>query len=189
MLRSYAMRLFTGIDLSADVRQRLERQLAQLRPAAHLKWSPVDNLHITTKFIGEWPENKLDDLTAALGSIASRPPITIAIEGLGWFPNPHQPRVFWAGAHGGQPLSELAGTIDQALHPIGIPLETKPYSPHVTLARIAQPTSLTAIQHAIAGLESAEFGMFQAKHFYLYLSHAGPAGTIYTKLSEFAISE
>ena len=60
------MRLFTGIDLPDDVREKLERLLMHLRPCAHLKWSPVYNLHVTLKFIGEWPEEKLPQLEAAL---------------------------------------------------------------------------------------------------------------------------
>jgi 2'-5' RNA ligase len=110
------MRLFTGIDLPADVLDRLERLLARLRPTAHLKWSPLDNLHITTKFIGEWPEEQLDTLKTALAGVAQRTPIAISVEGLGWFPNAHKPRVFWAGVHGGPALTQLAGDIERALN-------------------------------------------------------------------------
>src|ERR1700730_4330792 len=101
------MRLFTGIDLREDVRERLERLLMHLRPAAHLKWSPVYNLHLTLKFIGEWPEDKLAQLEQALRSIPPRAPIQTEVKGLGWFPNPHHPRVFWAGMHAAEGLNEL----------------------------------------------------------------------------------
>jgi 2'-5' RNA ligase len=183
------MRLFTGIDLPEHVRERLERLLALLRPTAHLKWSPLDNLHITTKFIGAWPDDKLELLKSSLGAVPKRPPVAIDLEGLGWFPNPHRPRVFWVGVHGGEPLSALAAAIDRALEPIGIAPETKPYAPHITLARVSAPAPLTAIQHAVANLESAHFGSFEADGFYLYLSHTSATGSVYTKLSEFAFSE
>src|SRR5437667_12818117 len=102
------MRLFTGIDLSADVITKLEGLLLRLKPTAEINWSPPRNLHITTKFIGEWPEERLAELKSALGTLPPRPPITIAIEKLGFFPNPHSPRVFWAGVHAGDDLSGLA---------------------------------------------------------------------------------
>jgi 2'-5' RNA ligase len=105
----------------------------------------------------------------------------IAVEGLGWFPNPQKPRVFWAGVHGGQALRDLAGAIEHTLEPVGVAAETRPYSPHLTLARISQPAPLTPVLQAIAKLDSVEFGSFQATTFYLYLS----AGGVYTKLSEF----
>ena len=76
------MRLFTGIDLPDEVREKLERLLMHLRPCAHLKWSPVYNLHVTLKFIGEWPEQKLPQLEAALRSVAPRSPIAAEVKGL-----------------------------------------------------------------------------------------------------------
>ena len=60
------MRLFTGLDLPAEVVGNLEELLQQLRPTARIQWSPPANLHITTKFIGEWPEERLEELKAAL---------------------------------------------------------------------------------------------------------------------------
>jgi len=53
------MRLFTGLDLPADVVHNLEQLLQRLRPTARIHWSLAANLHITTKFIGEWPEERL----------------------------------------------------------------------------------------------------------------------------------
>jgi 2'-5' RNA ligase len=179
------MRLFTGIDLPADVLERLERLLVRIRPAAHLKWTPLHNLHVTTKFIGEWPESQLETLRAALGAVAKRAPITIAIQGLGWFPNPHKPRVFWAGVDGGPALTDLAKNIEQSLEPLGIAPETRPYAPHLTLARVSQPAPLSAIEGIIASLESVEFGAFESRQFYLYRSQTGSAGSVYTKQAEF----
>lgn len=133
------MRLFTGIDLREDVRERLERLLTHLRPCAHLKWSPVYNLHVTLKFIGEWPEEKLPQLETALRSVDQREPIAADVKGLGWFPNPHHPRVFWVGVQGGVRLEGLAKDIDAALVPLGIATEERPYNAHLTLARIKEP--------------------------------------------------
>src|ERR1700760_3160588 len=63
--RQSHMRLFTALELSPEVLIRLERLTSVLRPEALINWSPLDNLHITTKFIGEWPETRLDDLGGA----------------------------------------------------------------------------------------------------------------------------
>src|SRR5579884_2738357 len=113
------MRLFTGVDLPAQVTANLEQLLAELRPCAHVKWSPVYNLHITLKFIGEWPAPDLDKLQAALSTVGKRPNIALDVRGLGWFPNPNHPRVFWAGAQAGPELAQLAADIATALVPIG----------------------------------------------------------------------
>src|SRR5689334_5427109 len=91
------MRLFVGLDLPAEVVRNLEGLLDQLRPTARIQWSPPANLHVTTKFIGEWPEARLPDLIAALDTVPSQPAISVEIRGVGFFPNPHSPRVFWCG--------------------------------------------------------------------------------------------
>jgi 2'-5' RNA ligase len=183
------MRLFCGIDLPEDVRERLERLLMHLRPAAHLKWVPVYNLHLTLKFIGEWPEAKLPQLEAALRSVAKRPPIPMELRGLGWYPNARNPRVFWAAVQNGDALPALAANIEAALEPLGIAKETRTFTAHLTLARIKEPVPLEMLRNAITQLGSAEFGSFLVDRFYLYRSQPGSAGSIYTKLSEFPFAE
>jgi RNA 2',3'-cyclic 3'-phosphodiesterase len=179
------MRLFTAVDLPEDVRGRLERLLSHLRPTAHLKWSPVYNLHITMKFIGEWPVQDLEKLERALRALPRRSAISIDVKGLGWYPNPHYPRVFWAGAHGGPDLERLARDLDAALEPLGIAVEDREFAPHLTLARIKRPVPLQSLRQAVADLDSVDFGAFQATRFDLYRSQPGPAGSVYTKLSEY----
>ncbi len=182
------MRLFTGIALPEPILERLERVLARLRPTAQLRWSPVENLHITTKFIGEWPDERLSEVHQALTALPPRSPIPISVEGLGWMPNPHNPRVFQAGVHAGSQLAALAADTENALAPLGIPAETRPYSPHLTLARISRAAPLTAIRKAIEKLESVEFGAFEADRFLLYRSQTKPTGSVYTTLAEFELA-
>lgn len=182
------MRLFTGIDLSEEVRSNLDRLLAQLRPAARLKWSSVRNLHVTTKFIGEWPENRLAEIVSALKSLPERAPFDIAVGGLGWFPNPRSPRVFWAGVKAPPALAELAQATDEALARLGVPPETRAFSPHLTLARVKDRSPLAALQQAIARLPGDDFGEFRADRFHLYLSELRSSGSVYTKLEEFVFT-
>src|SRR5262245_29361338 len=102
------MRLFTGIGLPENLIDNLTRLLDRLRPAAHIKWSPPYNLHVTTKFIGEWPEEKLDELVAALRPLGGRSSIDIGIRELGWFPNAKSPRVLYADIKADDTLTTLA---------------------------------------------------------------------------------
>ena len=183
------MRLFTGIDLPAEVVANLESLLVRLKPAASINWSPPENLHVTTKFIGEWPEDRLDEVKAALGVLPARPAIPIAIEKLGFFPNPHSPRVFWAGIHAGEALAQLARETDNALAPLGFAKEQRAFSPHLTLARIKTPGKQPALLQAVAQLPSLEFGAFEADRFFLYRSKTAPSGSVYTKLAEFPLAK
>ncbi len=183
------MRLFIGLDLPAGAVQSLQALLDRLRPTARINWSPAANLHITTKFIGEWPEERLPELSAALGAIPGRSPIEVHIHRLGFFPNPHSPRVFWCGIEASG-LGELAADTDHATTSVGIPAETRPFSPHLTLARIKeQRVDLQPLREAIAALPSLDLGRFTANSFYLYRSQLSPSGSVYTKLAAFPLTK
>jgi len=181
------MRLFTGIALPSDVIGNLTRLLQQLRPTAHLRWSPPYNLHITTRFIGEWPDERLDELKAAVAGLPRPGDFDIAIKGLRWVPNPHSPRYLWATVEAPPALSRLASATDEALIEVGIPKESRDFSPHLTLARMGEPVVITQLQQTIARLQSVDFGSFTADRFSLYHSEPGPAGSIYTQLAEYPL--
>jgi len=181
------MRLFTGLDLPPEIVHNLENLLNTLRPAARIAWSPPTNLHITTKFIGAWPEERLDELKAALARVPKPGPIPVAIRGVGFFPNPHAPRVFWCGIEA-PGLDRLAADTDRATAALGVESEKRAFSPHLTLARIKERLDLHPLQQAIAALPSLEFGRCEARSSFLYLSQPGPKGSVYTKLAEFSLS-
>jgi 2'-5' RNA ligase len=179
------MRLFTAIEIPLQVKSRLRAFVDRLRPTAKLSWCPVDNLHVTTKFIGEWPEAKLAQLKDALASVPKPGPVEIVVRSLGWFPNAKNPRVFWAGIEVNEPLRQLAANTEQALAAIGVPVEEREFHPHLTLARRREPVPLEHLRRILDSLsgDSSDFGKFSAVSFFLYLSAAGK----YTKLEEFRL--
>jgi RNA 2',3'-cyclic 3'-phosphodiesterase len=183
------MRLFTAIDLPAAIKDRLSALVARLRPEARINWSPAGNLHITTKFIGEWPEQRLGELTRILGNLAGCEAIPIAVRGLGWFPNARAPRVFWAGVEAGAGLEALARATDQAVAELGVARESRPFSPHLTMARIREPVPLDRLRAAISGLASVDFGDYAADRFCLYRSELRASGSVYSKIEEFALAK
>ncbi len=150
------MRLFTGLDLPAEVVHNLEQLLERLRPTARIHWSLPANLHITTKFIGEWPEERLGELKAALAALESQPPIAVHIRKVGFFPNPHAPRVFWCGIEA-PGLEALAEHTDGATAALGIARETRAFSPHLTLARIKEKAEPSTAARSRCGAALARF--------------------------------
>lgn len=120
-----------------------------------------------------------------LRSITGRAPVSIGISGIGWLPNPHSPRVLFAGVRA-EGLADAAAAADEAVARLGVARENRDFKPHLTLARIKESSvPLAPVRQAIARLDNTEFGMFTAKEFYLYVSETGPAGSIYTQLAEF----
>jgi 2'-5' RNA ligase len=182
-----SLRLFVGMALPADINSRLDDFVQRLKPLAQIRWSPAANFHVTTKFIGAWPQDRLDEMRNALATFEHGDPLKIAVRGLGFFPDVKRPHVFWAGIDGGEPLTLLASRTDEACSKLGVEREKRAYSPHLTLARIDSPGGLAPLHDALSKLPSAEFGEFDAGAFHLYLSQPGRGGSTYTSLAEFPL--
>jgi 2'-5' RNA ligase len=182
------MRLFAGLDLPYEMRRNLELLLHLLKPKARIQWSQMSNLHITTKFIGEFPEERFDELKAALGALAPPGALRIAIRGLSWFPNTDRPRVLVAGIEAPASLAVFARDTDAACGRLGIEAEKRDFHPHLTLARIRAGEPLFELKKAILELPGVDFGAFSSERFHLYQSQLSPAGSNYTKLATFSLT-
>ena len=113
-------------------------------------------------------------MKAALAEVPGRAPVPVAVRGVEL-----KPRMLWARVDA-PALADLARDLDAALGKIGVPSEQRPFSAHLTLARIGKP-----VRFDIAGCASADFGSFDADRFFLYLSETDSGGSVYTKLAEF----
>jgi 2'-5' RNA ligase len=107
---------------------------------------------------------------------------------VGFFPNERSPRVFWCGI-AAPGLEDLAADTDRATSSVGVAKEDRPYSPHLTLARIKERIDLGSLHQAIGAAPSLDFGRFTARSFFLYRSQLSPTGSVYTKLAEFPFSK
>jgi 2'-5' RNA ligase len=186
------MRLFTGFSVPHPILETLTAALEQLRPTAPLNWSPPENLHITLKFIGNWPDARLAELCQTLETVPQSGNIGIDIARFGYFPNPHRPHSFFAGVHSGPQLASLAAAIDEALVKIGCPPENRPYTPHLTLARI-KGEDIRSLRERIAAMNNFQFGSFEATHFHLYVSNRstsnpGRSVSVYSILASYPLA-
>jgi RNA 2',3'-cyclic 3'-phosphodiesterase len=184
------MRLFVAIDIPGDVRAAISALVSKLRSACpKARWARIEGLHVTLKFIGETPDAKFSEIKSALALAAPRPSIAIHFRGVGFFPNARRPRVFWAGVEAGPELAALAAAVEDVLQPLGIPRETRAFSPHLTLARFDPPRPVEELHAAIEKLGPLEFGSVIAGEFYVYQSVLKRGGSEYTRLANFPLSE
>jgi 2'-5' RNA ligase len=126
----------------------------------------------------------VEQIKAALSGMKAAP-FEVKFAGVGFFPNPNAARVFWAGVDGGDNLPRLASSIDAAMEKLGLARETKPYHPHLTLAR----TSSRPLRELKPLLAEAppQFGTMTAREFFLYQSQPQRGGSKYTKLERFGL--
>jgi 2'-5' RNA ligase len=194
------MRVFIGIDLDPEVRDRISRFLDGVQGfAPDARWVRPESLHVTLKFIGEQKPEQVESIAARLRQVEASA-FEIRSGGYGFFPTAKAPRVFWIGVHAAPQLAELAGSIDMATAELGIPREDRPYSPHLTLARAGGrsgspkwqkgngPNTIFAVlDKRLAAMPELDFGMMMAREFILYQSQLSPAGSKYTKLQRFPL--
>jgi len=191
------MRLFIALDIDEAIRQRLTAYIAGLKQlTSNIKWVPPESLHVTLKFIGEFPETRLDELTRALATVGGQP-FDLTFRNAGFF-TPRSPRVFWAGIAAGYELKALAAAIDSATAPLGIPQEARDFTPHLTLARTGsgRPQGSPAdrnkpvmyeLKARVEAMPPPDFGTMTAREFFLYQSKTSPQGAVYTKLQRFTL--
>jgi len=178
------MRIFIALDIPEQVRARLTEYMERARLLApEARWARVEGLHVTLKFIGHVDDAVVEKIKAELRSIKAAP-FEVKFAGVGFFPNPNAGRVFWAGVNGSDSLPKLASTIDSAMEKLGIPRETKPYHPHLTLARTSS-RPLRGLKPLLD--EPPQFGTMTAREFFLYQSQPQKGGSKYIKLERFEL--
>lgn len=180
------MRLFVALDLPEDVREKLSILIAQLKSEfPKVRWMRPEGMHVTLKFIGYVEEKKANSIAAALKKVRSATPVEITFRGVGFFPNERRPRVVWCGVEASENLAELAGQIEQALEPLGVEAESRPYAPHLTLARLKSPEGAGEIVHMAGELKPQDFGTARESEFHLFESILKPSGAEYKRLQTY----
>jgi len=186
------MRLFVALDLPKNARANLSETIARLKSEcpesdrAKIRWSRPEGLHITLKFIGHIDPAKLASVRTSLATVHSPEPVEIKIRGVGFFPNERQPRVAYCGVEASSNLAQLASDTARSLEPLGILPESRPYLPHLTLARFSSPSGLEKLISAASNLKSYEFGSARESEFHLYESILKPSGSEYKRLATYS---
>jgi 2'-5' RNA ligase len=184
------MRLFTAIELGDAVRAQVAAVTAALRervhrnaPHARVTWIPGERLHLTVRFIGEVDDRLAERVIGALRLPLPMPPLTMGFGALGAFPPKGPPRVIWIDVvDGHDAVARVESAISARLLDLGIPKDDRPYSPHLTLARVREPAGLRA-PVLFDGL-SPRVGRMSVDAITLFQSRLSPLGPTYIVLEK-----
>jgi len=182
------VRLFTAIELGERVQARAAAVLETLRhraatsaPRAKITWVPADRMHLTLRFIGEVDDAKGEAIVSALRAPLALEPFAVRWAGLGSFPPRGAPRVLWVGvASGRDALVRAESEISTRLAALGIAREDRPYSPHLTMARVREPGGLKTAP-LFEGVDGA-LGETHVDTITLFRSHLSPKGPTYVAI-------
>ncbi len=143
---SEQIRSFVAIELPQNVKNELAQLESELERPDHrfVKWVNPGAIHLTLKFLGNVPTKQIPEISNAIEQASKEIPLLhLQIASLGVFPNLNQTRVLWAGIKGETAsLQGLQQKIDSSLVPLGFAEEKRSFTPHLTLARVREGTSL-----------------------------------------------
>jgi 2'-5' RNA ligase len=196
------IRAFLAVELSqelqagiATVQQELKHRIEpELKRDMRISWTQPASIHLTLKFLGDMDEQAIDPLLVVVEqAIGSQIAVNVPLERLGAFPRPQSPRVLWVGPlenwdRGAEAkrIAEIHGAIEQACEGLRFLRETKPFSPHLTLARIRVGERQVGAALAKGGVldRPLSLGSLAVESVVLMKSELKPTGSVYTRLWE-----
>ena len=184
------MRTFIAIGLTQEIRDYLadiQQELKKCR--ADVKWVRPENIHLTLKFLGERDEKKIDKTKEAMEETAkAKTCFSVNLSSFGAFPKLDSPRIIWVGIDRGEKeTKEIACDLEEKIARIGIPKEDKPFSSHITIARVKSPLNRQALIQGLKTLPPCQNKEFLVTTITLYKSTLTPNGPVYAVLKEAAL--
>jgi len=183
------LRTFIAVDFPPETLTKIAKIIGYFKtqtPMDALKWVSAENLHLTIKFIGDIPKDKLVQIRMIIKeALVDKLPFKIGIGGLGMYPNKNNPRVIWLGVTYDQTLRDIHHVLNHSLKNAGIEPDKRDYSPHITIARIRQRTQEETRQEIGATLSKFKvdsLGEIKINEIILYQSELTRKGPIYTPL-------
>lgn len=193
------IRVFLAVEVSqvlraelATIQQELKHRIEpEMKRGTRISWAQPASIHLTLKFLGDMDEQVIDPLYAALEqAVGGQLAVTVPLERLGVFPHLQSPRVLWVGPSENwekgveaRRVVEIHGAIEEACERVNFLRETRPFSPHLTLARIKMGERHVGAALAKSGMLDlpVAVGSLVMESVVLMQSELRPTGSIYTK--------
>lgn len=127
---------FIAVPLPDRIKQDLSQLQEKLkRNLTYKQWPIAEDFHITLKFFGDLPDNKVHQLKERLPEIQEQLVFSLNVGNIGFFGDLRRPRVLWAGVEKTEPLQSLYSSVEDIASDCGIVRENRPYRPHITIAK------------------------------------------------------
>lgn len=185
------IRSFIAIELPEEVKAGLRRLQTELKLPEHtfVKWVAPDGIHLTLKFLGNISPQKVSEITRVMEQASQGvSPLQLEVTEVGAFPNMRQPRVLWVSIKGEvDKLVSWQQHIDNGLVPLGFSKETRPFTPHLTLARLREgcsPGDRRDFGEMVTKTPIEVSYKFNVTGLNLMKSQLLPGGAVYNRLAE-----
>ena len=189
------MRLFVAVEIAPAVAaaaaaliERLRERAKRLAPRSRITWVPADRLHVTVRFIGNVDADRADAVGQVLAPPLGQAPFDLTLAGVGSFPPKGPPRVLSSGVTDGrEPLVAIEERVSERLARVGIAAEPRPYTPHLTLARVREAGGLRPAA-LLEATGEATLGTTTVEAITLFESRLSPKGPAYVALQRTSLA-
>jgi 2'-5' RNA ligase len=182
------LRAFIAVEIPRETREAVGKATTPLQKeiGSIVRWVPVENMHLTLKFLGDVSPTNVEMLSEMLGAEAGLfHCFDLRLSGLGSFPNLKRPRVIYVGIQAPPTLDALQRGVEAAARRLGYESEERGFSAHLTIGRVKQNVTATEQQTIRRALEATRIdllGMARVDSVHLYKSDLKPSGSVYTRL-------
>jgi 2'-5' RNA ligase len=189
------MRLFVAVEFDDAVRHAADQVARELRtrldPRIRAGWVAADKLHLTVRFLGQVKDDRVPAVLEALRPPLPIAPFEMALGSCGVFPRSGPPRVFWIGfVDGVTSAQSMHDEFNSRLAPLGFTPEDRPFSAHLTLARVkeAPRDSARAVREMVA-LMHVPAVRCRVTTATVFQSSLSPKGSIYSRLLTVSLTQ
>ncbi len=188
-----SQRLFVAVELALETREALAELQARLRGCSldSLRWVRLPGIHLTLKFLGETPSDRLSTVRQALAhSVAGALPHRLSLGPLGTFGGRRGPQVLWVALAGElESLGLLQFRVEQELGGVGFDRERREFVPHLTLARVRPELARPLAARIAEALPQVRVPPVEIEVRQLSLMRSTPqlGGAVYEQLAVFAL--
>ncbi|HUE98912.1 MAG TPA: RNA 2',3'-cyclic phosphodiesterase [Anaerolineales bacterium] len=184
------LRAFIAVEIPREIREAICKATAPLQEGigSLVRWVPMENMHLTLKFLGDISPANVEMLSQMLHAEADLIHcFDLHLGGLGAFPSLRRPRVIYIGIQAPAALEALQRGIESAARRLGYGSEERGFSPHLTIGRVKHALRVTAteqqsIRRALEGTRIDAAGTARVDSVHLYKSDLKPTGSVYTRL-------
>jgi len=179
------MRVFIAIPLPAELKVKLIALQQEFRRfSLEATWVREAGFHITLKFLGEVEPTQIPAVVSCMIESARRySSFALTLSGVGIFPHESRPRVLWVGIQDETGvLVQLQHALEEALARIGYGAEDRPFTPHLTLARLKHVARRGEFITCVAAHRQVSLGRLHVDHLELLESQLHPAGARYSTI-------
>lgn len=188
------IRSFIAIPIPDEINILIHSRITEYKNVlsqSFIRWVPESNIHLTLKFLGDVPNENLNNISREVGNLVGEyAQFDIHLNQMGIFPNIHKPQVIWIGGNAPEPLFKIADKIESIASKYGIPRENRPFAPHFTIGRVSRNINgvdKSFFQTAFGKIKMGDGIKMKASEIAIIKSDLRPSGAIYTTLFTFPL--